>query len=51
LGLTVVILSGEAFVGCMAHNNLPFRLRPGLPIYALDIDSIKANWKLYLFSS
>jgi hydroxyacylglutathione hydrolase len=40
--------TGEAFVGCMAHNNLPFRLRPGLPIYALDIDSIKANWKLII---
>jgi glyoxylase-like metal-dependent hydrolase (beta-lactamase superfamily II) len=46
--LSVLLDTGEAFVGCMAHNNLPFRLRPGLPIYALDIDSIKAHWKLLI---
>jgi len=46
--VSVLLKSGEAFVGCMAHNNLPFRLRPGLPIYARDIDTIKENWKMLI---
>lgn len=43
--LSVILNSGEAIVGCMAHNGFPFRLKPGLPIYAQDIDTIKENWK------
>jgi len=46
--ISVLLKTGEAFVGCMAHNNLPFRFRPGFPIYAQDIDQIKENWKLLL---
>lgn len=43
--VSVILNSGEAFVGCMAHNGFPFRFKPGLPIYAQDIDAIKENWK------
>lgn len=43
--VSVILDSGEAFVGCMAHNGFPFRLKPGLPIYAQDIKDIKENWK------
>lgn len=43
--LSVILDSGEAFVGCMAHNGFPFRWNPGLPIYAQDINAIKENWK------
>ncbi|MBP1665320.1 MAG: hypothetical protein H6Q23_180 [Bacteroidetes bacterium] len=43
--LSVILDSGEAFVGCMAHNGFPFRWKPGLPIYAQDINAIKENWK------
>jgi glyoxylase-like metal-dependent hydrolase (beta-lactamase superfamily II) len=43
--VSVILNSGEAFVGCMAHNGLPFRLKPGLPIYAQEIEDIKGNWK------
>lgn len=46
--LSVVLDSGEAFVGCMAHNGFPFRHRPGLPIYAQDINTIKENWKVLI---
>jgi glyoxylase-like metal-dependent hydrolase (beta-lactamase superfamily II) len=46
--VSILLKSGEAFVGCMAHNNLPFRLEPGLPIYAKDIDNIKENWKILI---
>jgi hydroxyacylglutathione hydrolase len=43
--LSVILNSGEAIVGCMAHNGFPFRWSPDLPIYAQDIDAIKENWK------
>jgi glyoxylase-like metal-dependent hydrolase (beta-lactamase superfamily II) len=46
--LTVLLNSGEAFVGCMAHNNFPFRINPGLPIYALDIEKVKESWKMLI---
>lgn len=43
--VSVLLESGDAFAGCMAHNNLPFRLSPGLPIYAQDIDQLRKSWK------
>jgi hydroxyacylglutathione hydrolase len=46
--ISVILDSGEAFVGCMAHNGFPFRIRPGLPIYAQDIEAIKKCWKLLI---
>ena len=46
--ISVILDSGEAFVGCMAHNGFPFRLRPGLPIFAQDIEAIKKCWKILI---
>jgi len=43
--VSVLLETGEAFVGCLAHNNLPFRFRPGLPIFAEDIEKVKESWK------
>ncbi len=43
--ISIILDSGEAFVGCMAHNGFPFRFNPGLPIYAQDIEEIKKGWK------
>ena len=43
--VSVLLENGEAFVGCMAHNNFPFRFKPGLPIFAEDIDEVKESWK------
>lgn len=43
--VSVLLKTGEAFVGCMAHAGFPFRINPGLPIYAWDIDEIKRSWK------
>jgi len=43
--VSVLLESGDAFVGCLAHNNLPFRLKPGLPIFADNIEEVKRNWK------
>lgn len=46
--ISVILDSGEAFVGCMAHNGFPFRRHPGLPIYAQDIEEIKKCWKVLI---
>jgi hydroxyacylglutathione hydrolase len=46
--ISVILESGEAFVGCMAHNGFPFRIHPGLPIYAQDIEEIKKGWKVLI---
>ncbi len=43
--VSVLLETGEAFVGCLAHNNLPFRFRAGLPIFAEDIEKVKESWK------
>jgi hydroxyacylglutathione hydrolase len=43
--VSVLLRDGEAFVGCLAHNNIPFRLSPGLPIYGEDLARIKESWK------
>jgi glyoxylase-like metal-dependent hydrolase (beta-lactamase superfamily II) len=42
--VSVLLETGEAFVGCLAHNNLPFRFRPGLPIFADNIEKVKESW-------
>ncbi len=46
--VSVLLNSGEAFIGCMAHNIKVFTLRPNLPIYAENIDQIKAGWKVLI---
>ena len=42
--VSVVLNSGEAFVGCMGHNGFPFTIFPNLPIYAADPDRLKESW-------
>ncbi len=46
--MSVLLDTGEAFVGCMAHNGFPFRLSPGLPILADDIETLKKSWNMLL---
>jgi glyoxylase-like metal-dependent hydrolase (beta-lactamase superfamily II) len=43
--VSVLLDSGDAFVGCMAQNKFPLRLRPGLPVLADDIEEVKESWK------
>jgi hydroxyacylglutathione hydrolase len=43
--VSVLLETGDAFVGCMAHNNLPFRLSPGLPIFADDLPKLRESWR------
>lgn len=42
--ISVVLESGDAFVGCLAHNRPPFVFKPKLPIYALDLELLKESW-------
>jgi len=46
--VSVLLETGEAFVGCMTHNAPPFRLRPGLPIFAEDLSKLRDSWKLII---
>lgn len=46
--VSVLLETGDAFVGCMTHNNPPFRLKPGLPIFAEDLSQLKESWRILL---
>ncbi len=46
--VSVLLDTGDAFVGCMAQNSLPFCLRPSLPIYAQDIEEVKESWHVLI---
>jgi len=43
--VSVLLETGEAFVGCMTHNAPPFRLSPGLPIFAEDLSKLRESWR------
>jgi len=42
--ISVVLESGDAFVGCLAQNRAPFVFKPKLPIYAKDLELLKESW-------
>lgn len=46
--VSVLLESGEAFVGDLAMNKVPLRFTPGLPIFAEDIHRVKESWKKLL---
>lgn len=46
--VSVLLDSGEAFVGDLAMNRLPLRWTPGLPIFAQDEAMIRESWKRLL---
>jgi glyoxylase-like metal-dependent hydrolase (beta-lactamase superfamily II) len=46
--LSVLLDSGDAFVGCMTHNGPPFRLRPNHPIFADDLVQLWGSWDILL---
>jgi glyoxylase-like metal-dependent hydrolase (beta-lactamase superfamily II) len=43
--VSVVLDSGEAFVGDMAMNGFPFRKGPGLPVFAEDLPLLRQSWQ------
>ncbi|MCD4684256.1 MAG: hypothetical protein K8R86_13305, partial [Bacteroidales bacterium] len=42
--ISVVLDSGDAFVGDMAMNGLPLTIGPSLPIFAEDMSTVKNSW-------
>lgn len=46
--VSVLLETGEAFVGDLAMSEFPMRLSPGLPIFAEDLQTVIASWKLLL---
>jgi glyoxylase-like metal-dependent hydrolase (beta-lactamase superfamily II) len=46
--VSVVLDSGEAFVGDMAMNGFPLTRGPDLPIFAEDIRMVKESWRKLL---
>lgn len=46
--VSVLLDSGEAFVGDLAMNKFPLRLSPGLPIFAEDSNAVIESWRLLL---
>jgi len=46
--VSVLLDSGEVFVGDLAMNWFPLRLNPGLPIFGDDIQLVKSSWKKLL---
>ena len=46
--VSVLLDTGEAFVGDLAMNRFPLRFSPGLPIFADDLDAVAASWQLLL---
>ncbi len=46
--VSILLDTGEAFVGDAAMNKFPLRLSPGLPIYAEDVGALKKSWEKLL---
>lgn len=46
--VSVLLETGDAFVGDLAMNAFPLCLRPGLPIFAEDIQKVRESWKRLL---
>ena len=46
--VSVLLDTGEAFVGDLAMSKFPLRLSPGLPIFAEDPDPVVSSWRLLL---
>jgi glyoxylase-like metal-dependent hydrolase (beta-lactamase superfamily II) len=46
--ISIVLESGEAFVGDMAMNEWYLRMTPGLPVLADDINMVVESWKKLL---
>ena len=46
--VSVLLETGDAFVGDLAMSAFPLRLSPGLPIFAESLQSVKQSWRLLL---
>lgn len=48
--MSVLLDTGDAFVGDLAMNGLPMRFGPGMPSLGDDPGTVKASWRLLLDS-
>lgn len=46
--VSVLLETGDAFVGDLAMNEFPLRLSPGLPIFAEDMQKVNESWRQLL---
>ena len=46
--VSVLLETGDAFVGDLAMNAFPLRFGPGLPAFGESMETIKASWSLLL---
>jgi hydroxyacylglutathione hydrolase len=46
--VSILLDTGDAFVGDLAMNAFPLRLSPGLPIFAEDLNKVRDSWKLLM---
>ncbi len=46
--VSVLLETGEAFIGDMAMNKFPLRLSPGMPIYAENWSKLLDSWQMLL---
>jgi hydroxyacylglutathione hydrolase len=46
--VSVLLETGDAFVGDLAMSGFPLRLSPGLPIFADDMQELRKSWKSLL---
>jgi glyoxylase-like metal-dependent hydrolase (beta-lactamase superfamily II) len=46
--VSILLDSGEAFVGDLAMNRAPLTLSPGLPIFADDLEEVVRSWRQLL---
>jgi hydroxyacylglutathione hydrolase len=46
--VSIILDTGEAFVGDLLMNKFPLRMSPGLPIFAEDIEEVKQSLEILL---
>jgi hydroxyacylglutathione hydrolase len=46
--VSIVLETGDAFVGDLAMGEFPLRLSPGLPIFAEDMQQVRQSWRSLL---
>lgn len=46
--MSLLLDTGDAFVGDLAMNGLPLRIGPGMPAFGEDVVAIKESWQLIL---
>ncbi len=46
--VSVLLETGDAFVGDLAMSGFPLRLSPGLPILAEDMQKVRESWKFLI---